>query len=348
MSKNKKQRESREPRNDKGYDKTYFLKPESYAIDEIVEYINSDESYVILNDTRVKVEGLRLNTFTKHTVCSSCGRAGSHFRIASKKKKKNGPHTFHLCLWSDDKIQMTKDHIIPKSKGGADHLSNMQCMCTKCNMKKGNKITDDDIKKGAFVENYDENDYIQKEPSRECIAKTTGLTFRQIMKKYDPNHEDIPQVFRQSYIGKLSTRISKWSCEYKANVYELTKDHSLWDQAKIDGVIDDAKIVLDCVREIVDAYEGSMSVEHKALRLVPKKQRRKLLHKWEVNRIMERKIINICQADIDKCNINMQLQEVTSFIRDHIDVSFKQYLQKPFKIFVNDYNNYKEKLNEES
>jgi 5-methylcytosine-specific restriction enzyme A len=35
---------------------------------------------------------------------------------------------------------MTRDHIIPKSKGGSDHLNNMQTMCTKCNNKKGNSI----------------------------------------------------------------------------------------------------------------------------------------------------------------------------------------------------------------
>lgn len=35
---------------------------------------------------------------------------------------------------------MTKDHIIPKSKGGKDELNNYQTMCVICNVKKGNKI----------------------------------------------------------------------------------------------------------------------------------------------------------------------------------------------------------------
>ena len=34
---------------------------------------------------------------------------------------------------------MTKDHIIPKSKGGKDILDNFQTMCFECNTKKGNK-----------------------------------------------------------------------------------------------------------------------------------------------------------------------------------------------------------------
>ena len=31
---------------------------------------------------------------------------------------------------------MTKDHITPKAKGGKDHISNMQTMCSTCNWEK--------------------------------------------------------------------------------------------------------------------------------------------------------------------------------------------------------------------
>lgn len=35
---------------------------------------------------------------------------------------------------------MTIDHILPKSKGGPNELSNYQMLCTVCNRNKGNKI----------------------------------------------------------------------------------------------------------------------------------------------------------------------------------------------------------------
>ena len=36
-------------------------------------------------------------------------------------------------------VLITKDHIIPKSKGGKDKLDNYQTMCVRCNKRKGNK-----------------------------------------------------------------------------------------------------------------------------------------------------------------------------------------------------------------
>ena len=44
----------------------------------------------------------------------------------------NGCHT-HFKLQN-----LTVDHIIPKPKGGTDHLGNLQLLCGHCNSVKGN------------------------------------------------------------------------------------------------------------------------------------------------------------------------------------------------------------------
>lgn len=45
-----------------------------------------------------------------------------------------------LCCGSTEKL--TIDHIVPKSKGGGNELSNYQTLCGKCNNKKGTSRTD--------------------------------------------------------------------------------------------------------------------------------------------------------------------------------------------------------------
>lgn len=52
--------------------------------------------------------------------CASCGR------------REGDP------LPNGKKVHLTKDHIIPVSKGGKNVLSNIQLLCYQCNQEKGN------------------------------------------------------------------------------------------------------------------------------------------------------------------------------------------------------------------
>lgn len=71
-----------------------------------------------------------------------CGIEGKFFA----KEKFADQSTYHLNLYAvdnnGDEILMTKDHIIPRSKGGIDDISNYQTMCKLCNEAKGNKLED--------------------------------------------------------------------------------------------------------------------------------------------------------------------------------------------------------------
>ena len=74
--------------------------------------------------------------------CVQCGIEGSYFAI--ERGVKDNPSKFHLNLYGKDEngneVMITKDHILPRSKGGENKLSNYQPMCFRCNQKKADKI----------------------------------------------------------------------------------------------------------------------------------------------------------------------------------------------------------------
>lgn len=109
---------------------------------------NGDREYIsgIFNDTEVNLGILNIRMhFHKGVDCIQCGAKGDHFKL---QRTPGPPHIlfsqWHLNLFAIDnngkEVLMTKDHRMPKSKGGSDDLDNLDPMCTKCNGKKADKI----------------------------------------------------------------------------------------------------------------------------------------------------------------------------------------------------------------
>ncbi len=87
----------------------------------------------------VKMWSQRYYTFKNNgIVCVGCGLKGEHFRL--ERHALGGRESFHFNLYANNgngnEILMTKDHIVPKSKGGKNHITNLQTMCTNCNNRK--------------------------------------------------------------------------------------------------------------------------------------------------------------------------------------------------------------------
>lgn len=46
----------------------------------------------------------------------------------------------YKCVYCQSSYLLEVDHIYPRSRGGADHISNYQCLCQACNRHKSDKI----------------------------------------------------------------------------------------------------------------------------------------------------------------------------------------------------------------
>jgi len=94
-------------------------------------------------DKRVRLTSSRYKVYaTKGCVCAECGLHGKFFALEQSLSQKTDKFHFNLYGYSryGEEIMLTVDHIIPKSKGGTDDLDNKQCLCFRCNNKKGDKL----------------------------------------------------------------------------------------------------------------------------------------------------------------------------------------------------------------
>ena len=119
---------------------------EIYTLEDIFKYIHEkspnkrDKNRIDFNGDLIKMNSQRYHLF-KHKGCKcKCGLIGSFFA----KEKHESSEIWHFNLYgydsSGNEVLMTKDHIIPKSKGGSNHISNYEPMCTICNEEKSNKL----------------------------------------------------------------------------------------------------------------------------------------------------------------------------------------------------------------
>jgi 5-methylcytosine-specific restriction endonuclease McrA len=115
---------------------------DAFSIEEILPHINdfdSHKTYMVLSGYNVNKSSHRLACFKKNLKCVSCFRVGIIFLLQIQKTRRiTSPKTPHLNLYAADGTMMTRDHIIPLSKGGGDGHDNSQTMCEDCNRLKGN------------------------------------------------------------------------------------------------------------------------------------------------------------------------------------------------------------------
>lgn len=117
------------------------------SVESILQVIGNKKGWIFVeNNTKidlpnlffVKLNTLRLQCFAKSLSCILCGIKGEYFLLQRLKGSNETPHLNLYAVNSEgERVLMTKDHLVPKSKGGKDTLDNLNTMCFPCNVLKG-------------------------------------------------------------------------------------------------------------------------------------------------------------------------------------------------------------------
>jgi hypothetical protein len=120
-----------------------------FTIDEVLNHIGPYKKDYI--GKKVKMGSQRYELFKeKGVVCVKCGLKGEFFALEKQKQPNyqkgeelpdNDRYHFNLYGYNEngEEVMLTKDHIMPKSKGGSNTIDNYQTMCSVCNWGKGNQ-----------------------------------------------------------------------------------------------------------------------------------------------------------------------------------------------------------------
>ncbi len=132
----------------------YIKRISIYGIDDVLPYVAYSSTdlaakrefgghMVNLSNPKFILFRRYLNRYNK-IFCEHCGIEGKYFALEAAK---NGEAEVHLNLYGidgdGDEVLLTRDHIIPKSKGGKDACYNIQVLCLPCNKAKGAKLRND-------------------------------------------------------------------------------------------------------------------------------------------------------------------------------------------------------------
>lgn len=119
-----------------------------YSPEYVFKMISMGHRSMPIRGYTVHTGSQRYRVFKESCTCVECGVVGTVMcldepRGSRRRRNRKQKGAAHFNLYgitpSGRVVMLTKDHILPKSKGGSNRLDNYQTMCETCNQRKGDK-----------------------------------------------------------------------------------------------------------------------------------------------------------------------------------------------------------------
>jgi|TARA_B110000240_G_C13428436_1_gene422613 ATP adenylyltransferase len=151
----------------------YDKKTEAYSLSGVIARLSDKEQEEVESILEQRIAGYleMRNPFGDSNQDAVPGSV--RFRVLERAKNR-----CELCGVSSSDTQIDADHIVPRSKGGSNDISNLQALCRTCNAQKSNRA-DTDYR--GIVDSYAfrESSCIFCEPDRDIVAENElAIAFR--------------------------------------------------------------------------------------------------------------------------------------------------------------------------
>lgn len=105
-------------------------------------YHNNREKRLAYNRAYHKANRHKVVAWTNARRVRKKAAEGSHTEAEWQALKEQYNYTCLRCGRREPEITLTRDHVVPLTKGGSDWITNIQPLCAVCNSSKNNKTVD--------------------------------------------------------------------------------------------------------------------------------------------------------------------------------------------------------------